>query len=122
MLWKGCWKTNVFKLFSLITLVWYNLSKAILSIFLGYSKLYCKSNYICPQESKYMRLLLCNLLNKRLYIFFFIAFIKIVVTQLFVFLMSFSSTINSTRACGSIVYEVPSIVPRGPTNTCLMNE
>lgn len=69
VLWKDCWKTNVFKLFSLITLVQYNLSKAILSIFLGYSKLYCKSNYICPQESKYMRILLCNLLNKRLYIF-----------------------------------------------------
>lgn len=59
----------VFKLFSLITLVWYNLSKAILSIFLGYSKLYCKSNYTYPQESKYMRILLCNPLNKRLYIF-----------------------------------------------------
>lgn len=117
---KDCWKTNVFKLFSLITLVRYNLSKAILSIFLGYSKLYCKSNYICPQESKYMRILSVIYLIKGS-IFFFIAFIEIV-TQLFVSLMPFSFTINSTRACGS-VYEVPSTVPRDqPIHTCLMNE
>lgn len=118
-LWKGCWKTHVFKPFGLITMVWYHLSNAILSIFLGYRWLYYKSNNTYPQDSKYMQTLLYNLLSKRHYIFLHSIFQNCYYIVLYI-LMPASWGINSTRSW--VVCALTSTVPGGPTNVWWMNE
>lgn len=122
LLWKGCRKTNVFKLFGLITLLWYHLSRVILSILLGYSKLYCKSNYTYPQGRKYIRTLLCNPLNKRHYSFLQSTYQNCYYTVIYIshpWISRYKFHQGTWMCC---TFSIPSTAPRWSINVQWTNE
>jgi hypothetical protein len=123
VLWKSCCKTDVFKLFSLITLVWYHLPTAILSLLLGYSRLYCKSSYLYPQGKKYIRILLCSPLNKRHYSFLQCTYQNCYYTVIyFSTVPSITNSINSNTIGGYVTHIIHSTGPSWSINVWWTNE